>query len=219
VLRQLESVTFTQVASAMVDIRDERLGDLTLVAPDKLAMLGYRGVAGNGTRLYFPPARADPQPMTRSRAMDLWRWTWATALGAMLVASCSSSASNPPAGGTPVRPPTPLWTGRGPPTGRHPADVPPDLAPADAAAERPPLCATCPPDINTIDLDVGGMVFDGKRRRLYASVRNTPLVAVIDATTRRVTATLEAGPTPNRLGLSDDQSTLWISVEGEGSAF
>jgi hypothetical protein len=87
-------------------------------------------------------------------------------------------------------------------------------APADAD------CTSCPPVVNAIDLDVEDMVFDSGHSRLYASIHGADAptaegLAIIDPVMRRLIGTMKVGPGARALAISEDHSTLWISVERE----
>ena len=71
-------------------------------------------------------------------------------------------------------------------------------------------------------LDANRMVYDPVRALLYASVRHdapasADTVAVIDPVAMSVVTTLPVGNDPGPLALSDDASTLWVGLTGDGT--
>jgi hypothetical protein len=98
-----------------------------------------------------------------------------------------------------------------------------EVSPVDradvGAGEVADVVVPIEPVIDVLDLNVQDLVFDPLRRRAYATLRAANLpdsqgLAIIDPFGRRVLSTMPVGASPAALALSDDRSTLWISVEG-----
>ena len=78
------------------------------------------------------------------------------------------------------------------------------------------------PVVVKLALDANRMVYDPVRALLYASVRHgapssADTVAVIDPVAMSVVTTLPVGNDPGPLALSDDASTLWVGLTGDGT--
>jgi hypothetical protein len=108
--------------------------------------------------------------------------------------------------------------------GERPTDgSAPNEVPDSGAPDAPPVdadCVSCPPVVDVIDLSVEDLVFDSGHGRLYATIHgasapNAEGLAIIDPVTRRILGTMKVGPGARALAISEDHSTLWISVERE----
>jgi hypothetical protein len=78
------------------------------------------------------------------------------------------------------------------------------------------------PVVVKLALDANRMVYDPVRALLYASVRHdapasADTVAVIDPVAMSVVTTFPVGNDPGPLALSDDASTLWVGLTGDGT--
>ena len=77
----------------------------------------------------------------------------------------------------------------------------------------PGVCAV------TVPIDGSRMVYDASRDRLYVSVRGAAeryanTITVIDPKAAAITGSIPIGSDPNVLALSDDNSALWVGMDG-----
>lgn len=71
----------------------------------------------------------------------------------------------------------------------------------------------------TLELPAGGIAWDAPRGRLYAAVGSdggpqANTVVAIDPTTGAITGSVNVGGDPGALAISDDESTLWVALDG-----
>ncbi|MBW3623672.1 MAG: DUF11 domain-containing protein, partial [Armatimonadetes bacterium] len=76
--------------------------------------------------------------------------------------------------------------------------------------------------MNRYSLPTNDLLYDGKRRRLYASIPSRAAeigdrVVSLDPSTGALDWQLSVGKEPNKLALSDDSRYLYVGVDGEGA--